>query len=85
MAEKLRFNGRLMNVTISQSKSGKYFATFLVETENLQKEPVIDSIGLDLGITHFCITSAGEKIDNNRFYRSLEQRLIREQRKLSNR
>lgn len=85
MAEELRFKGKLMNVTISQSKSGKYFATFLVETENSLKEPVANSIGLDLGLTHFCITSAGEKIDSKRFYRSLEQRLIREQRKLSKR
>lgn len=85
MAETLRFNGKLMNVTISQSKSGKYFATFLVDTENFQKEPVTEYIGLDLGLTHFCITSAGEKIDNNKFYRSMEKRLVREQRKLSKR
>ena len=85
MAEELRFKGKLMNVTISQSKSGKYFATFLVDSDNFQKAPVKNNIGLDLGLTHFCITSAGEKIDNNRFYRSLEQRLVREQRKLSRR
>ena len=85
MAETLRFNGKLMNVTISQSKSGKYFATFLVDTENYTKEPVEQSIGLDLGLTHFCITSEGEKIDNKKFYRSLEKRLIIEQRKLSKR
>lgn len=85
MAETLRFKGKLMNVTISQSKSGKYFATFLVETENKTKEPVTSSIGLDLGLEHFCITSAGEKIDNMKFYRSLEKRLVIEQRKLSKR
>ncbi|MGM0197700.1 IS200/IS605 family element RNA-guided endonuclease TnpB [Enterococcus sp. DIV1314a] len=85
MAEELRFKGKLMNVTISQTKSGKYFATFLVDAENFQQEPVANNIGLDLGLTHFCITSAGEKIDNNQFYRSLEQRLIRAQRKLSKR
>lgn len=85
MAETLRFNGKLMNVTISQSKSGKYFATFLVDTENYTKEPVEQSIGLDLGLTHFCITSEGEKIDNKKFYRSLEKRLVIEQRKLSKR
>lgn len=85
MAETLRFNGKLMNVTISQSKTEKYFATFLVDTENFQKDPVTESIGLDLGLTHFCITSAGEKIGNERFYRSLEKRLVVEQRKLSRR
>lgn len=85
MAETLRFKGKLMNVTISQSKSGKYFATFLVETENKTKEPITSSIGLDLGLNHFCITSTGEKIDNKKFYRSLEKRLVIEQRKLSKR
>lgn len=85
MAENLRFNGKLMSVTVSQSKSGNYFATFLVDTENFQKEPVEESIGLYLGITHFCITSAGEKIDNEKFYRSMEKRLVIEQRKLSRR
>jgi len=85
MAETLRFNGKLMNVTISQTKSRKYFATLLVDTENLTKEKVENTIGLDLGLTHFCITSTGEKIDNKKFYRSLEKRLVIEQRKLSKR
>lgn len=85
MAETLRFNGKLMNVTISQAKSGKYFATFLVDTENFQKEPVANEIGIDLGLTHFCITSDGEKVDNPKFYHSLEKRLVIEQRKLSRR
>ena len=56
-----------------------------MDTENFQKEPVEESIGLYLGITHFCITSAGEKIDNEKFYRSMEKRLVIEQRKLSRR
>ncbi|WP_101773523.1 RNA-guided endonuclease TnpB family protein [Peptostreptococcus faecalis] len=85
MAEKLRFKGKLMNVTISQSKSGKYFAAFLVETENVELEPVENKIGLDLGLSHFCVASTGEKIDNKKFYHSLEKRLIIEQRKLSKR
>ncbi|MFV0557988.1 MAG: IS200/IS605 family element RNA-guided endonuclease TnpB [Enterococcus sp.] len=85
MAETLRFTGELMNVTISQAKSGKYFATFLVDTENFSREPVTETIGLDLGLTHFCITSNGEKYDNPRFYRSFEKRLAKEQRKLSRR
>lgn len=85
MSEALRFNGKIMNVTISQTKTGKYFATFLVDTENVTKDPVDSTIGLDLGISHFCITSAGEKIDNMRFYHSSEKRLKIEQRKLSKR
>lgn len=86
MAECLRFNGKVMNVTISQTPSGKYFATFIVDTEN---KPVAvntnQTIGLDLGLNHFCVTSAGEKIENPKIYRSFEKRLVIEQRKLSKR
>lgn len=85
MAEILRFNGKIMNVTISQSKSQKYFASFQVETIEGVKETIDDKIGLDLGLNHFCITSTGEKIDNNRYYHSLEHKLIREQKILSRR
>ena len=85
MAETLRFNGKLMNVTISQVKSGKYFATFLVDTENVIKEKRDEAIGIDLGLSHFCMTSTGEKIANPKYYRSLEKRLARAQRKLSKR
>lgn len=85
MAEYLRFSGKIMNVTVSQTNSGKYYATFLVDTENTIKEPDDGTIGLDLGLTHFCITSAGEKIDNPKYYHSLGKRLITEQRRLSRR
>lgn len=85
MSEELRFKGKINNVTISQSKSGKYFATFSVETENFAKEPLKSAIGLDLGLTHFCITSAGEKISNPKFFVKSEKKLAREQRKLSRR
>lgn len=85
MSEELRFKGKINNVTISQSKSGKYFASFSVETENVTAELLQTAIGLDLGLTHFCITSAGEKIDNPKFLVKHEERLIKEQRKLSRR
>lgn len=85
MAEEVRFSGKIMNVTISQNSSGKYFASFLVDSENYTKDPVKDMIGLDLGITHFCVTSTGEKIDKPKVYHSLEKRLAKAQRKLSRR
>ena len=85
MAEALRFKGKLNNVTISQAKSGKYFASFSVETENVTPEPLQTAIGLDLGLTHFCITSEGEKIDNPKYFAKHQARLAIEQRKLSRR
>lgn len=85
IAEELRFKGKINNVTISQSKSGKYFASFSVSTENFTKEPLKTAIGLDLGLTHFCITSAEEKIENPKYYSKYEKKLAKEQRKLSKR
>src|SRR5690625_7823681 len=82
MAEKLRFKGNIVNVTISQTRTGKYFASFIVETEVKEKEPVKQTIGLDLGITHFCTTPAGEKVDNMNYYRPYKKRLAEDQRKL---
>lgn len=86
MAEFLRFEGKINNVTISQSKSGKYFATFCVQVQDQPVLPEADkSVGIDLGLMDFCITSDGEKADNPKFLRESESRLKREQKKLSRR
>lgn len=45
MSEELRFKGKINNVTISQSKLGKYFASFSVETDNFTNEPLETAIG----------------------------------------
>ena len=42
-------------------------------------------VGIDLGITDFAILSNGRKVDNQRFTAKMEQKLKREQRKLSRR
>src|SRR5690625_6893042 len=75
----------MLNVTINQTRTSKYSVSFIVETEVKENVPVKQTIGLDLGINHFCTTSAGEKVDNMKYYRSYEKRLAVEQRKLSRR
>ena len=49
------------------------------------KKPIEESttIGIDLGLKHFLITSTGEKIDNPRCLRKLEKKLKEAQRRLS--
>lgn len=85
MAQQLRFKGKIMNVTISQTPSGKYFATFLVETTSIKKRKNNHSIGIDLGIERFCIDSNGNKVTNPHFFTSTQKKLKKEQRKLSKR
>ena len=82
-----RFDGKVKNVTVSRSATGKYYATVLVETTDelpVKAKPVkASSVGIDLGIKSFLTTSEGEKIDNPRILKRSSARLAREQRKLS--
>lgn len=77
--------GELRSATISRHASGKYYLSLLCK-EEIQKLPKTNrSVGIDLGITDFAILSDGQKIDNQRFTSEMEQKLKREQRKLSRR
>lgn len=74
---------KITRVTISKTKTGKYFASVTYEKEEKYLEKTGSSIGIDLGLKDFCIFSNGEKIKNPKYYTSLQDKLIREQRKLS--
>ncbi|HEY1001189.1 MAG TPA: transposase, partial [Streptosporangiaceae bacterium] len=68
------------SVTVIKDATGRYFASFVVESEPgalPQTEPVI---GIDLGLTHFAVLSDGRKIDSPRFLRRAEQKLKHAQR-----
>ena len=63
--------------------SGKYFVSILVETEHEPMESTGCMIGVDLGIKDLLITSDGEKFENIRITKKYENKLVKEQRKLS--
>ncbi len=77
------FAGQIKLATISQIPSGKYFVSILVETEHIPMEPIETIIGIDLGIKDLLITSDGEKYDNQKLTKKYENKLAKEQRKLS--
>lgn len=77
------FIGRIKSAIISQNPSGKYFVSILVETEHIPMESTGCMIGIDLGVKDLLITSDGEKIDNIRTTKKYEDKLTKEQRKLS--
>jgi len=57
------FTGKIKSVTISKTATGKYYASILVETEEIEKLPRVDRrIGIDLGIKEFAILSDGTHI-----------------------
>ena len=77
---------RIKNVTFSQDPSGKYYVSILTEYEADVPERTLDAdkaIGLDYSSPHFYVDSQGTEADMPHFYRQAEQRLAREQRKLS--
>ena len=77
------FVGKIKSATISQNPSGKYFVSVLVEAEHIPMESAGCMVGIDLGIKDLLITSDGEKFDNIHATKKYEEKLAKEQRKLS--
>lgn len=77
------FYGQIKNATVSQTPSGKYFVSILVETEHEKLSSTGGIIGIDLGIKDLLITSDGQKYDNKRIIKKYEDKLIRAQQSLS--
>ncbi len=75
------------SVTVIKDAAGRYFASFVVETEpatDAERLPASDrAVGIDLGLTHFAVLSDGTKIDSPRFLRRAEKKLKKAQRQLS--
>ncbi|MGE7433719.1 RNA-guided endonuclease InsQ/TnpB family protein [Kitasatospora sp. NPDC001175] len=74
-------------VTVVKDAAGRFFASFVVETDpadDLTRMPETDAVvGIDLGLTHFAVLSDGRKIDSPRFLRRAEKRLKKAQQALS--
>lgn len=78
-----QFVGTIKSATISQTPSGKYFVSILVDCENFQMKPTGAMVGIDLGIKDLLITSDGDKFDNPKTLYKYEKKLAKEQRKLA--
>ena len=79
------FNGELKTVTISKTKTGKYYASLLFNNGLPEAIPCSKGkvLGIDLGISSYCITSDGSKYNNPRHLKKHSGNLKRKQRKLS--
>ena len=76
--------GRILNATISQEPSGKYYVSLCCTDVNINQLPKTNNrIGIDLGIKEFCITSDGEMIPNPKYLRKSLDKLAKLQRELS--
>ena len=76
--------GKMGKVTVSKTPSGKYFVSIFTEEEYVTPiEKSGKSVGVDLGLKDFLITSEGEIFKNNRYTRKYERKLAMAQRHLS--
>lgn len=79
-------NGHIINrVTVSRTRSGKYMASICYEAECEPKPKTNKTIGFDLGIKSFIITSDIEHqpFENQKFLMKSEAKLIKVQKRLS--
>ena len=79
--------GTIKSATISVTPTGKYFVSILVDTntEIPTKAPITENatIGIDLGIKDFAITSDGEVFENPKNLQKAQSKLKYVQRKYS--
>lgn len=79
-----KISGRILSITISKTKSNKFFASICVtEFEPEQFEKTNQNVGIDLGLKEFAIFNTGEKINNPKFFVRSQKKLAKMQRKLS--
>lgn len=79
--------GEIRQATISKTPTGKYFVSILCETGETNKPKATikenTSVGIDLGIKTFLVTSDGEHFENPKFLRNSLSKLKFVQRKFS--
>lgn len=84
----IRDNYIIKSATISQTATGKYYISILVEYEE-EVQPVNPSydkiLGLDYSSGALYVDNLGESAEYPRYYRKMESKLKKEQRKLSKR
>jgi putative transposase len=77
------FKGKIKSCTISKTPTNEYFVSILVGTEHKKLPKTGKTIGIDLGIKDFVITSEGYKYKNNRYTKTYANLLKKTQQHLS--
>lgn len=84
-AKSKEVHGTIKRATIRRNPAGKYFISLLVETIVVELPKTQSSVGVDVGLKDFAILSTGEVFHNPKWFRTLEDKLIKAQRILSRR
>ncbi|MEV8099182.1 RNA-guided endonuclease TnpB family protein [Kitasatospora sp. NPDC085879] len=71
------------SVTVTLDAAGRYWASFVVETDPEILPGLDTETGIDLGLAHFAVLSDGRKVAAPKFLRRAEKKLKRMQKALS--
>ena len=79
------FIGKILNVTISKTPSGKYYVSLCVteDISNFLARNNGGEIGIDVGLKEFYSDNNGNVVDNPRILKQMSKKLARAQRRLS--
>ncbi|MBI9047617.1 MAG: transposase [Anaerolineaceae bacterium] len=80
-----QMEGTAKSITVSKTKTGKYFVSILCEVEKPLPEYQGGELGVDVGLKHFAVTSDRECFTSPKHLVNAEKRLRRVQRSLSRR
>ena len=82
--DKMKPQGKIINATITQTPSGKYYISLCCTDVEVKKlESTNKSVGIDLGIKNFALTSDEISIENPKYLQKSLNKLAILQRKLS--
>lgn len=79
-------NGKIKKATIEKTSIGTYTISIIFDVPEKPKKVKLDknnTIGIDLGLTHFAITNNGYKYDNHKYFSKIKNKLVKAQQKLS--
>ena len=81
----IKNKSNIRSATLSKNKSGEYYLSILIDGDLLKQldNPKNFSIGIDLGIKDFVITSKGDTFNNLKLIRNNQKKLSRLQRQHS--
>ena len=82
-AKSQEVKGELRNMTVSITPSGKYYVCIMAQVEVEELERTNLSVGIDLGLKDFVITSYGDRYASNKFIKKYSKKLASMQKHLS--
>ena len=74
---------RPSSVTVTRDKVGRYFVSIVIEEEIGTLPITAKTVGVDLGLKSFLVTSDGEVLANPKYYSRDEKKLAKAQRQLA--